>query len=91
MLFGPFLNSILEQLGCMEERYKWVSNAAFAHAPVCSMFRAELHKTANNAIIVGAALERIMWTAWCYTSENNRGGWLDRAIVGPEKKVVLET
>ena len=28
------------------------------------MFRVELHKTANNAIIGGAALERTMWTAW---------------------------
>ena len=56
------------------------------------MFWAELHKTANNAIIVGAALER---TFLCgrhdVTSENNQGGWRDRAIVGPEKKVVLET
>ena len=25
------------------------------------------------------------------TSENSRGGWRDRAIVGLEKKVVLET
>ena len=47
MLFGPFLDSILKQLGSMEERCKYVSNAACAHAPVCSMFQAELRKTAN--------------------------------------------
>ena len=49
-----------------------------------------VNRTANIAIIVGAALERTMWTAWCYYSENNRGDWRDRAIVGLEKKVVLE-
>ena len=50
------------------------------------MSRTELLKTANNALIVGAALEHVMWT-----SENSRRGWRDRAIVGLEKRAVLET
>ena len=64
-----------------------MSNAAFAHAPVCGMFWAELHKAANRRRGAGTHYVDGMMLL---VKAAEVDGVIDKIqCIGPEKKVAI--